>query len=294
MRPVSWLILAVLLVAVGGGAFMLTPVRGPARDLTLVGDAARGAYLLKLGGCVACHTDPKNKTAVFAGSSAGLVTAFGTFFPPNITPSKTAGIGAWTAAEFAAALSDGEGPVGHLYPAFPYDSYTLMSDQEVADLRAALLAVPANDTPSRAHEVAFPFNQRFLLAGWKHLFFHPRRYADDPAKSAEWNRGRYIVFGPGHCVACHSPRNPLGGIDVGTELSGNPDGGPAGKTPSLLKADLTKHDYDQAALAEVLRSGTTSGADNVLGAMVEIVAEETSQWTAADRAAVAHYLTGGD
>src|SRR3569833_3014073 len=168
MRPLAW-ILAIIVIAAAVGVFMLSPVRGPARDTTLVGDATRGAYLIRLGGCVTCHTDPKNKDAVLAGSpGAGLKTPFGAFFPPNITSSKEHGIGNWTLAQFASALSDGEGPQGHLYPAFPYDSYTLMSDQEVADLYAALMATPALDTPRTPHDVGFPFNQRYLMAGWKH------------------------------------------------------------------------------------------------------------------------------
>jgi mono/diheme cytochrome c family protein len=275
---------------------MLTPVRGPARDTTLVGDAARGAYLVRLGGCVTCHTDPETPEAQLAGNqSAGLKTPFGTFYPPNITSSKTAGIGSWCEAEFAHALSDGEGPQGHLYPAFPYDSYTLMSDQEVADLYAALMQTAPVDTASKPHDVAFPFNQRFLMAGWKHLFFHPGRYVADAAHSEAWNRGRYIVFGPGHCVTCHSPRNALGGLEAGKDLSGNPDKtSPGGKTPSILLAELKRRTYDVDGLVQLLTDGTTPALDEVLGPMAEVVRDETSQWTEDDRRAVATYLMGGD
>lgn len=293
MRFLLWLVAVIVVIGAGVGIYMLTPVRGPARDTTLVGDVERGNYLIRLGGCVTCHTDPKNKDALLAGSqSAGLATPFGTFYPPNITSSKSAGIGGWTEAQFAAALSDGEGPQGHLYPAFPYDTYTLMSDQEVADLYAALMATPPVDTPSKPHQVAFPFNQRWLMAGWKHLFFHPQRFAADPAQSEAWNRGRYIVFGPGHCVTCHSPRNPLGGIEAGRELSGNPGDGPGGKAPSLLKADLEKKQYDPESLASVLVDGFTPEMDSLGRAMGEVIEDETSHWTDEDRAAVAAYLLG--
>src|SRR5579885_914758 len=119
MRPLAWVLALIVVIAGGIGIYMLTPVRGAVRDTALAGDAARGAYLLRLGGCVTCHTDPTNKDAVLAGSqSAGLKTPFGTFYPPNITSSKEHGIGNWTLAQFASALSDGEGPQGHLYPAF--------------------------------------------------------------------------------------------------------------------------------------------------------------------------------
>lgn len=289
MRLLRWIILIVVVVGGGIGIYMLTPVAGPARDLTLVGDATRGAYLIRLGGCVTCHTDPKNKDAMLAGG-AGLPTPFGTFFPPNITSSKSNGIGNWTLAQFSKAMSDGEGPDGHLYPAFPYDSYTLMSDQEIADLYAALQAVPAIDTASTPHQVGFPFNIRLAMAGWKHLFFHPQRFVADASKSTAWNRGKYIVFGPGHCVTCHSPRNLLGGLEAGKELSGNLAGGPGGKAPSILKADLEKHQYDVPALIQTLTDGFTPGFDTLGGAMEEVVADETSQWTDEDRAAVAEYL----
>jgi mono/diheme cytochrome c family protein len=294
MRLLRWLIAVVVVIGAGVGLYMLTPVRGLARDTTLVGDATHGAYLIRLGGCVTCHTDPKNKQALLAGTqTAGLKTPFGTFYPPNITSSKTAGIGNWTLPQFAAALSDGEGPQGHLYPAFPFDAYTQMSDQEVADLYAALLATPAIDTPSHPHDVGFPFNQRFLMAGWKHLFFHPKRFEADPAQSEQWNRGKYIVFGPGHCVTCHSPRNALGGIDPGQDLMGNPGGGPGGKTPPLTKASLEKHEYTADALVQTLTDGFTPGFDSLGSAMGEVIADETSQWTDDDRAAVAAYLLGG-
>jgi mono/diheme cytochrome c family protein len=292
MRLLRWIILIVVVVGAGVGIYMLTPVNGPARDVTLVGDATRGEYLIRLGGCITCHTDPKNQEAQLAGGAA-LPTPFGNFYPPNITSSQTAGIGKWTLAQFSKAMSDGEGPQGHLYPAFPYDSYTLMSDQEIADLHAALMARPANDTPSKAHEVGFPFNVRLAMAGWKHLFFKPQRFVADASQSEEWNRGKYITFGPGHCVTCHSPRNILGGLEAGKELSGNLTGGPGGKAPSILKADLEEHQYTVEALVQTLTDSFTPGFDNLGGAMGEVIRDETSHWTEEDKRAVAVYLLSG-
>lgn len=290
-----WIIAAVaVLVVLGAGLawFMLKPVQGPPRDLTLVGDATRGAYLLRLGGCVACHTDSSSGGGMLAGGpgGTGLTSPFGTFHAPNITSDPDAGIGDWTLAQFSSAMSDGEGPEGHLYPAFPYENYTLMSDQEIADLYAALMAVPADPTPSRAHEIAFPFNVRLALAGWKNLFFRPARYEADLTQSEEWNRGRYIVMGPAHCAACHSPRNLLGAIETGKELSGNPGGGVGGRAPSLLKADLEAEGYDIETLAQTLADGFTPGFDSLGGAMGEVISEGSSQWTDVDRRAVATYL----
>ena len=295
MRIIGTLIAIIVIVGLGVGAYMLTPVRGPARDLTLTGDVTRGNSLIRLGGCVTCHTDPNNKTAELAGSPTdGLKTPFGTFYPPNITSSKTNGIGNWTLAQFSDALSNGEGPQGHLYPSFPFDAYTHLTDQDVVDLYTALEAGPAIEIPSHPHDVGFPFNQRFLMAGWKHLFFHPGPLTADATKSAQWNRGQYIVLGPGHCVTCHSPRNVLGAIQPGTELTGNPDkGGPGGRTPPLTQAALTKRGYDAQSLAQTLQDGFTPDSDALGGAMGEVIDDETSQWTDDDRAAVAAYLFGG-
>lgn len=290
-----WVLAAAAVVLVLGAGlawYMLKPVQGPPRDLTLVGDATRGAYLLRLGGCVACHTDTSSGGGMLSGGPGGpgLASPFGTFHAPNITSDPDAGIGRWTLAQFSSAMSDGEGPEGHLYPAFPYENYTLMSDQEIADLYAALMAVPADPTPSKPHEIAFPFNIRLALAGWKNLFFRPARYEADASQSEEWNRGRYIVMGPAHCAACHSPRNLLGAVEAGQELSGNPGGGVGGRAPSLLTADLEAEGYDVDSLAQTLLDGFTPGFDSLGGAMGEVISEGSSQWTEADRRAVATYL----
>ena len=138
------------IVAIGAAVYFLKPVNGPARDLTLVGDVERGNYLIGLGGCISCHTNKDAGTGLLAGGVA-LPTQFGTFVAPNITSDPEAGIGSWTMAQFADAMSNGMGPEGHLYPVFPYEHYTLMSDQEIADLYAALMAsepvVPVRSVP---------------------------------------------------------------------------------------------------------------------------------------------------
>ncbi len=289
MRVWHWLLLLVVFVGVGVAFFLFRPVQGVARDLTLVGDAERGAYLMRLGGCIACHTDAANGVATLAGGPA-LQSPFGTFYAPNITSHPEHGIGNWTLAQFSAAMSDGEGPQGHLYPAFPYESYTLMSDQEIADLYAALMAVPADPTPSRPHELGFPFDQRLALAPWKNLFFRPARYEADPAQSEQWNRGRYLVFGPGHCIACHSPRNLLGAVEVGQELTGNSAGGTGGRAPPLTRAALAAEGYDVETLATTLADGFTPNFDLLGGTMGEVITDGTAHWTPEDREAVAVYL----
>jgi mono/diheme cytochrome c family protein len=293
MRRWHWVLLILVVIGMGVGLFLLQPVNGPARDLALAGDAERGAYLIRIGGCVSCHTDSRNGGAVLAGGPA-LATPFGTFFAPNITSHPEAGIGSWTLEQFARAMSDGEGLEGHLYPVFPYDNFTLMTDQDLADLFAALKAAPASASVAPEHEVAFPFNMRLALAGWKNFFFRPQRYRPDPARSERWNRGRYLAMGPAHCVACHSPRNLLGAIEPGREFTGNPAGGPGGRTPPITPEALASEGYDQALLVEALKTGFTPNFDVLGGAMGEVIADGTSHWTDGDLEAVAAFLLGKD
>jgi mono/diheme cytochrome c family protein len=291
MRFWRWLLVVIVVVGLGVAIFMLKPVNGPVRDLTLTGDVERGNYLIRLGGCVVCHTDTKGGVATFGGGPA-LVTPFGTLYPPNISSDKDTGIGNWTLAEFSEALSNGNGPQGHLYPAFPYDSYTLMSDQEVADLYVAMMATAPVSNVAPEHKMMFPFNIRLALAGWKNLFFHPARYQPVAEKSDAWNRGRYLALGPGHCVACHSPRNLLGAIDGGKEFTGNPAGGTGGKAPPLTVAQLTKDEYDTETLVDALKTGFTPMSDVLGGAMGEVVNEGTSHWNDDDLKAVAVFFLG--
>jgi mono/diheme cytochrome c family protein len=289
MRRLIWVVVILVVIGIGVAAYFLRPVRGPERDLTLTANAEHGAYLIRLGGCVSCHTDHKNGGAELAGGP-GLVTPFGTFYPPNITSDPDAGIGNWTIAQFSDALSNGEGPQGHLYPAFPYDAYTLMSDQEIVDLFAALKVGPADATPSKPHEIMFPFSIRLAMSGWKNLFFHPERYEPNPAKSDEWNRGAYLANGPGHCVICHSPRNIFGAIETGKEFMGNQAGGPGGKTPNITAADLIRKDYNEAAIIEALTNGFAPDFDVLTGPMGEEIEDATKHWSAEDLHALAVYL----
>ena len=217
-------------------------------------------------------------------------TPFGTFYPPNITPDRETGIGGWTLAQFSDALSNGVGPEGNLYPVFPYPNLTLMSDQDVVDLYAAIMAAPAVHQPSREHRVVFPLNYRLLVSGWKTLFFSPRRYHEEPSRSAAWNRGAYLADGLTHCVSCHSPMNALGATEPGRHYAGNAGTGPGGKAPPLTKLALAQDGYTVASLAETLSTGITPNAGKVGDEMGLVISDETSHWTDADRRAVAIYL----
>ena len=297
MRLWQWLLVVVVVVGIGVAVYMLKPVNGPARDLTLTADATRGAYLIRVGGCVSCHTNPNpdgdlltdDRVPMLSGG-APLSTPFGTFYPPNITSHPVAGIGSWTLQQFSDAMSDGNGPQGHLYPAFPFDNYTLMSDQEIVDLYAALREVPPIEVKAPDHQIIFPFNIRLAMAGWKNLFFQPRRFEPDPNQSEQWNRGAYLANGPAHCAACHSPRNLFGAIDPGREFTGNTAGGPGGRAPAITREELLGEGYDETSLIQALQTGFTPNFDSLGGAMGEVILDGTSQWTPEDLAAVSRYL----
>ena len=291
MRVWRWLLAIVVVIGLGVAVYLFRPVSGPARDLTLKADATHGAYVLAVGGCVACHTDTKNNGETLAGG-APLVTPFGSFVPPNITPDPEAGIGKWTLAEFSEALSNGHGPNGHLYPAFPYTSYTKMTDQDLVDLFAALKAVTPVSKRAARSEVGFPFNIRLANLAWQNLFFSPHRFVPDPVHSAVWNRGAYIANGPGHCVECHSPRNLFGAIEVGKEFTGSPKGSVGGRAPPLTPSELKRGLYDEPGLIDTLKTGFTPGDDALGGEMAAVVKDSTSQYTDDDRKAVAAYLLG--
>jgi mono/diheme cytochrome c family protein len=251
------------------------------------GDAQRGLYLSRAGGCVGCHTEAKEGAQAYAGGRA-LKTAFGTFFGPNITPHSQAGIGRWTEADFIRALRLGERPDGaHYYPAFPYPSFTKVSDQDLKDLWAYLRTVRPSDRPSRAHELRFPFSWRPLLWGWKRLFFKPGPFVPDRGRAPIINRGAYLVQALGHCGECHTPRNFLGGPREDRFLAGGklPDKGSAPNlTPTRLKKQSDKE------LAEVLQTGVTDEGDALAESMAEVVRNTTSQLTPEDLGALIAYL----
>lgn len=284
----------VVIVGLAVAAYFLKPVAGPDRDLTLTADAARGEYLIRLGGCVACHTDIKNDGAHLAGGPA-LKTPFGDFVPPNITPDPDAGIGNWTLAEFSDALSNGKGPglLNHYYPAFPYDNYTLLTDQDLVDLYAAMMQQEPVATPAPPNRVSFPFNIRAAMLGWKNLFFEPGRFEPDPSRSERWNRGAYLANGPAHCSACHTPRNALGGRDDSRKWAGG-SGTPGGNVPAITVAELEAEGYDMPGLIDALKTGFTPGFNVLGGPMGEVIAESTSHWTDEDLEAIAAYLLDTD
>ena len=251
------------------------------------GDASRGRYVAIAGGCVGCHTEDRKDAPPFAGGHA-LKTPYGTFYGPNLTPHPQAGLGRWSEADFVRAMRAGMRPDGaHYYPAFPYTSYTRISDDDLADLWAYLRSLPPDSRPNRAHELRFPFGWRHAIAAWKWLFFTPGPFASDARRPATVNRGAYLVDVLGHCGECHTPRNFLGALKRDRPFAGGK--GPTGKdVPNLTPTRLKK--WSDAELKEFLITGITPEFDSADESMAEVVRNTTSQLTPADLAAMIAYL----
>ena len=286
-----WVVALGVVVLVALAAWLLVPWHGAPPEIAASGDPAHGEYVLRLGGCVTCHTDEKNGGAFLAGGRA-LGSPFGTFYASNLTPDPATGIGGWSTQAFVRAMTEGISPDGHPYfPAFPYTSYSRMRLDDLVDLKAYLDTVEpvANRVPG--HDVPFPFGFRPLLKGWQLLFFDQGTLLPDPDRSETWNRGAYIVNGPGHCVECHTPRNLLGGPERDRFLAGTRDG-PDGKPVP----NITPHDEDgigrwsKSDLTFALKTSILPDGDVFGGAMAEMVEDATSHWTDQDREAVAEYL----
>ena len=251
------------------------------------GDTKRGEYLAQAGGCVGCHTEEKRDAVSFAGGRA-LKTPFGTFYGPNITPHPQAGIGRWTEADFIRAMREGVRPDGaNYFPAFPYPSFSKISDADLRDLWAYLRTLPANSRANQPHDLSLPFRFRAAVLGWKWLFFSPGPFAPDPKASAAVNRGAYLVQALGHCGECHTPRNALGGPKRERFLAGGKgpeDKNVANLTPTRLKK------WNDDDLKEFLTTGLRPDDETAGAAMGEVIRNTTSKLTPEDLAALIAYL----
>jgi len=254
---------------------------------------ARGKQLAVLGDCGGCHTERGG--APFAGGRP-IVTPFGTFYSPNITPDRSSGIGEWSFDDFWHALHDGYARDGRLlYPAFPYPNYTKITRADSDAIFEYLRSLSPIAKASRAHELHFPYDQRRLLTVWRALYFRPGVYEADPARDAEWNRGAYLVQGLGHCNACHEPRNALGA----PRAAGNPSGGIIldWYAPSLSNPnEAGVQDWSEGDIATLLKSGRIAGppeaqrSATTVGPMGEVVYESLQYVPEADLHAMAVYL----
>lgn len=249
---------------------------------------ANGKEMFYIGGCTSCHAIPGQEDKTRLGGGLGLTSPFGTFYVPNISPDPKDGIGSWNEQQFVTAMNKGTRPDGtHYFPAFPYPSYQRMTFSDVRDLFAYLKTLPPVQGKVRDHDVQFPFNIRRMLGGWKLLFLDGEPFKPDPTQSAEWNRGAYLVNGPGHCVECHSPRNLMGGIKSGQRFAGGPNPEGKGWVPNITQKGLK--DWSKGDIEFMLETGQLPDGDSV-GQQMTAVIRNTSELTPADRSAMATYL----
>jgi mono/diheme cytochrome c family protein len=246
----------------------------------------RGRYQAILGDCAACHSKEGGKS--LAGGNP-LQTPFGPIVPPNITPDKETGIGNWSEEDFRRMMRTGIGHDGiRLYPAMPYPAYTKMNDQDLSDLWKYLQTVEPVSNAVEANQLPFPFNIRLSLLGWNMLNFTEGEFKPDPTKSAEWNRGKYIVDGAGHCSACHSPKNLMGADKSSEFLQG-------ASLQGWFAPDITNSDHTGLGtwtnedIVTYLKTGTNSKTV-ASGPMAEAVQNSTSKMEDSDLKAIAEYL----
>jgi mono/diheme cytochrome c family protein len=249
-------------------------------------DIARGKALTNAGDCASCHTADPAKP--FAGGKR-IDTPYGGIYSPNLTPDRETGLGAWSDDEFYRALRFGVARDGaRYYPAFPYPNFTKLTRQDIWAIRAYLATLTPVKNASRAPELRWPLNYRVLMRGWNWLFFKPGIVMPDQQKSAEWNRGRYLVEGAGHCGACHTPKNMFGADKRGQAYGGGRvtdmfaprlDGAERGGLKSWSVEDIT----------EYLQSGRNAKS-HAGELMSEVVVNSTSVMSDADVRAIAIYL----
>jgi mono/diheme cytochrome c family protein len=254
-------------------------------------DITRGQYIFKASGCAGCHTDVKNKGPFIAGGRA-LVTPFGTFFGPNITPDKTYGIGKWSEKDFFQALRKGISPDGsHYFPVFPYTSFTKMTESDMRDLRAYIFSLDPVAKPNIPHQIKVPFQIRQSIYFWKLLFFYEGPFKQNLNETDEWNRGAYLSESLAHCGECHTPRNFLGALNRKKSMAGTSNG-PDGRSVPNITPDLATGigKWSQKEIVEMLKFGILPNGDFVGGAMSEVT-DNMANLTDFDLQAIANYIS---
>ena len=255
---------------------------------------AQGRYVAVLGDCAACHTDPGGRP--FAGGRA-IATPFGNVVAANITPDRETGIGAWTDAQFIRAMTKGRAPGGvRLYPAMPYPAYAKMTTRDLIALRAYLDTLDPVHHQVRSDQLPFPFDIRLGMVFWNWLFYTPGTFKPDPHKSAEWNRGAYLVEGPGHCGTCHTAKDFLGGDESGQFLHGYAIQG--WFSPNITGNDhVGLGSWSAEDIVSYLKTGVNAHAI-ASGPMADEVEDSSSHMTTQDLRAIAAFLksqpTGGN
>jgi mono/diheme cytochrome c family protein len=292
MRAIRFLFAACIALAVAVGAFVfaawrpaIAPVEPPVASSFDAAQVQRGAELAAIGNCDVCHSAAGGQP--FAGGRA-IPTPFGTIFSTNITPDAETGIGRWSEAAFRRAMRQGVRRDGRfLYPAFPYDHFTLVNDEDDRALYAFLMTRTPVRAEAPANELSFPLNMRLLMFAWNLLFLHQGPYRADAAQSATWNRGAYFAEGLGHCGACHTPRNFLGAEKSDRQLAG---GDAAGWTAyALNRSSPAPVPWTESALGRYLRDGFDPLHGVARGPMGEVT-QDLRQAPPADLRALAAYI----
>jgi mono/diheme cytochrome c family protein len=285
-----FLLVLLIVAVVGSVAFYLLTLPQlipPGTWLPRTPDIANGENQFHAGGCVACHATPDQPDRTRLGGGLALKSIYGTFYPTNISSDPTDGIGAWSETDFVTAMRKGTSPDGrHYYPAFPYAFYQRMALDDLRDLFAYLTTLPAVAGTTPDHELRFPANLRRGIGLWKLLFLDGAPFKPDPSRSAQWNRGAYLVNGPAHCGQCHSPRNVLAAVIESQRFAGGPDPSGRGWIPNITQKALGS--WTEQDFIRLLEIGETPD-DQVSGEMAEVV-RGTARLPAADRAAMAVYL----
>jgi mono/diheme cytochrome c family protein len=273
--------------AVWIGAFVALAFAGSVRADTTSDLVKKGQYLATAGDCISCHTAPGGKP--LAGGLR-VSTPFGPMVTPNITPDKDTGIGGYSDDQFYKALHEGIGQNGeYLYPVFPFQWYTHVSRDDVMAIKAYLFSVPPVHAEQKVNQLNFPFSIRASLLGWRQLFFTEGEFKPDPSKSAQINRGKYLVTGLGHCGECHTEHNALGGTEKKEAFEGATiDGWYAPNITSDMQEGIGS--WSQGQLVSYLKTGVAPGKGIVAGPMAEVVTESLSKLNDSDIAAIAAYL----
>lgn len=283
--------LGALLIILAAGWWLSRPLP-LAADVIPVhqADVVNGERLFHAGGCASCHAADSASGDGPPRLTGGheLVSPFGVFVAPNISPHPDAGIGRWSDLDFLNAMLRGLSPAGrHYYPAFPYTSYTRMSVTDLLDLKAFLDILPPESTIPEPHRLRFPYNLQRGLGLWKRVYLDPTPVFSVDAADPEKLRGRYLVEAVGHCGECHTSRNRLGALRRDEWLQGAPSLEGEGIVPDISADGLSG--WSASDIAYYLESGFDPDFDVVGGAMVA-VQENMARLPPEDRAAIAAYL----
>lgn len=287
LLPLIALILAgiVMFRAQGGFAALSVPKGGARPGNTHAAQIEHGAYLARVGNCVTCHTTRGGTP--YAGGRA-FVSDYGTIHAGNLTPDPDTGLGDWTLDEFRHAMRHGVSRTGLLYPAFPFANFAHLHDDDLDALFAYLSQLPPVKSEPRANALSFPAGWRNTsVLGWRMLFHRPRPLHDDPEQSTQWNRGRYLVDGLGHCGMCHSGRGALQSLPVEQYMAGGHVTGLGWYAPPLDRISLSR--WETGELAEFLRTGV-SRHGSAYGSMAEVIYTSLQYLSDDDAQAMATYI----